>query len=289
MKTIKRSFVLGHEWLYYKIYCGVHTADMVLKEVIAPLTAELLEKELISQWFFVRYRDPDPHLRLRFKLNGTKQIVTIIQRFNYYTSPYLEERLIWKIQTDTYVREFERYGINTMEFSEQFFYYDSELIINALSSIEDEEFYFLFVLKCVDGFLDEFKLNYNEKLNFYRQNSLAYKEEFNVEKRTKLSLIKKYRSLRQRVQEIMDENISASNNGTLMEILEYRNQEIATLTKSVMKCVKTTKSEIKISDLLESYVHMFVNRAFRDKQRFYEMVVFEFLFNYHKSRRNENH
>ena len=44
----------------------------------------------------------------------------------------LEQDVIWKIQTETYQREIERYGENTIENSETLFWHDSELILKYL-------------------------------------------------------------------------------------------------------------------------------------------------------------
>jgi thiopeptide-type bacteriocin biosynthesis protein len=53
----------------------------------------------------------------------------------------LEQNSVWKIQTDTYQREIERYG-KTIEDSETLFWHDSEMILHYLvlkSSFEKEE------------------------------------------------------------------------------------------------------------------------------------------------------
>ncbi len=58
----KRSFIPGSEWIYYKIYCGVKTADKILTETIKPLVEQLKMLNLIEKWFFIRYSDPDTHI-----------------------------------------------------------------------------------------------------------------------------------------------------------------------------------------------------------------------------------
>lgn len=40
---LKRTFFIGDEWLYYKVYCGVKTADIILAEVVKPLTEEFIK------------------------------------------------------------------------------------------------------------------------------------------------------------------------------------------------------------------------------------------------------
>lgn len=281
---IKRTFLLGEEWLYYKVYCGVRTADNILVELVAPLCQKLFENGLINSWFYIRYGDPDPHLRLRFKLTNTDNLVAVILEFNRLALPYMNDLLIWNIQTDTYVRELERYGSNTMELSEDLFFYESIFLLQTLSHIKNDELYFFFVLKAVDDFVSLFKMNESEKLKFYRSNATAYKNEFNVRKTTKMSLDKKYRASRELFFSIMSNKVSESIDKDLVSVLLHRNESIKPLANSLLKTYKSNTLEIELIDILTSYIHMFVNRAFRDRQRFYEMVVYDFLVRYQNSK-----
>ncbi|MBK8235540.1 MAG: thiopeptide-type bacteriocin biosynthesis protein [Deltaproteobacteria bacterium] len=57
----------GGPWLYLKLYTGTGVADRLLREVIAPIVHEAREQAIIGRWFFLRYRDPVPHLRVRMR------------------------------------------------------------------------------------------------------------------------------------------------------------------------------------------------------------------------------
>jgi len=274
---IKRTFLLGEEWLYYKIYCGVRTADTILVELVAPLCQNLFENGLIKSWFFIRYGDPDPHLRLRFKLTKAVNLGAVIKEFNLFAQPYVNDRLIWNIQTDTYVRELERYGSNTMELSEDLFFYESDFLLQTLSHIKNDELYFFFVVRAVDDFVSLFKMNESEKLKFYQDNASAYKNEFNVRKTTKMSLDKKYRGSRELFLTFMSNKLSDLVDKDLVSVLRKRNERIKPLADLLLKTYKSNTLEIELIDILTSYVHMLVNRAFRDQQRFYEMLVYDFL------------
>src|SRR5262249_46206428 len=59
--AVRRRFAPGSEWTYAKLYCGRAAADRLLAEQIAPLAG------IADQWFFIRYEDPDFHLRVRFR------------------------------------------------------------------------------------------------------------------------------------------------------------------------------------------------------------------------------
>jgi hypothetical protein len=41
---MKRDFCIGSEWLYYKLYTGVKTADLILLEKLYSVILELKEK-----------------------------------------------------------------------------------------------------------------------------------------------------------------------------------------------------------------------------------------------------
>ena len=49
--NIKRSFVLGDEWTFFKIYTGIRVADDILVNKILPLMNNWLGKGYINQWF----------------------------------------------------------------------------------------------------------------------------------------------------------------------------------------------------------------------------------------------
>ena len=74
----KRNFILGSNWLYFKIYTGYKTADFLLTDIIHPIVQNLQRQNLISHWFFIRYNDPDFHIRIRFYISDTQQINKIL-------------------------------------------------------------------------------------------------------------------------------------------------------------------------------------------------------------------
>ena len=138
-KPPPRKFVLGDEWLYYKLYCGAKTADQLLKEVVGPAVESLYAQELIDKWFFIRYKDDDYHLRLRFHANKSENTGKIIALFREKSEYFLHNQLLWRVQTDTYQRELERYGYHTIECAESLFCVNSEMVLDYLSTEEEDE------------------------------------------------------------------------------------------------------------------------------------------------------
>lgn len=100
-----RRFAPGSEWLYAKLYGSRTTADAVLAGLIGAL--DLTETET---WFFIRYADPEPHLRLRIRGEPRRLWAQLLPRLHEATAPALDDGRLYRVVLDTYEREVERFG-----------------------------------------------------------------------------------------------------------------------------------------------------------------------------------
>lgn len=279
---VKRRFILGDEWLYYKVYCGERTADLILSETILPLKNSLIEQGWVSKWFFIRYHDPDFHLRMRFLLTDRNHIGQVIETIRNALSTYIDNDVIWSIKTDTYAREIERYGSNTIVSSETLFYYESELLLDVLEMVEDDNLYAIFVMKIMDNILTSFGYNLEEKVLITRSNKEGYWKEFEGNKVLTKGLDKKYRGIKSDLISFLlpGNNIEAYKplDNRIHAWFEKADPEIK---KTI--AILTKDKEVSKESLAASYIHMLVNRAFRSKQRFYELVCYDFLNKYYNT------
>jgi thiopeptide-type bacteriocin biosynthesis protein len=279
---MQSKFILGDEWIYYKLYCGKKTADTILVEIIKPLVEKLLKENTIDKWFFIRYNDPHNHLRIRFHCKDQSKIGIVIDAFNQAVAYHVNNDFIWKLETATYQREIERYGKNTIAESESLFFYDSIASINALSLIEDDELLFLFVLKSIEAFLTVFEYDLKTKISFAKQNSNYFKKEFNADKYLSKQLNVKYQKLRKKVESFMALKESEDYN-SLLEILRVKNKNLELIKNHILQLHRNNTLEVSLDSLLSSYIHITVNRQFRDKQRLFELLCYDFLFRYYNS------
>lgn len=290
-KKIQRNFIIGDNWLYFKIYTGTKTADSILIEIIKPIAASLFEEKIIDKWFFIRYGDPKHHLRVRFHSNNTNNIGIVISKFLPYFKDLTNQDLIWKIQIDTYQREIERYGENTIEISESIFFYDSILIVNALDIIgrEDEELRWLFALRVIDNLLNNFKYTIDDKLFLIENLKKGLGSEFGTNKDLNKQIDFKYRNYRYIIDEIItledDEN---SEYYKIINIIANFNINIIPLVNTILNYNHSNKLMLDLNKLLSSYIHMSMVRLFKSKNRMHEMVIYDFLFRYYKSNKARN-
>ncbi len=128
-----RTYPPGSEWLYLKLYCGPASADRLLVE-LEPLLRRTQAEGLWDRWHFVRYRDPDHHLRLRFHGHPLRLLAELLPHFHKHLEEHLAQGLLWKWQVDTFEPEWERYGGSLgFALAEGWFFEDSQLILNLLA------------------------------------------------------------------------------------------------------------------------------------------------------------
>jgi thiopeptide-type bacteriocin biosynthesis protein len=281
MTDIQRTFTPGDHWLFLKIYTGFKTADQLITEVIAPLANQLLNNQVISKWFFIRYSDPELHLRLRFLLTDANKVGIPIVMFNQALQEHIQNGLVWKVQIDTYQREIERYGAATMELSESLFFYDSVYFAEILRVIHGEEtemLRWLSSLASVDALLNDFSFDLPKKVGFITMVKENFTREFGLEN-SRSQLSDKYRTHRKAIEEVI--NTTDEKYQDIHIILEARSISLTLIATKIMQYIE--KGE-KLYSLLSIYTHMMMNRWFRSKQRMHEAVVYDFLLKFYKSK-----
>lgn len=283
MRDFQRSFIIGNEWVYYKIYTGPKTADLLLTDFIKPIAEKLLQKKIIKKWFFIRYADPKFHLRVRFQITNSKNVEKVIKAIYKSSKLFFNEGLIWKIQLDTYHREVERYGENTMSDAETLFYFDSEMIVNLLELINDseegEELRWLFAIRTIDNFLSDFDYSEDEKYILLEQLKINFCNEFHMNSFLKKQLDKKYSTHQKKISGFLE--YSKESNIHLEPLLEIIKIKSSRCLSTVENIKKAHDSE-QLNSFIGSQIHMIMNRMFRSKNRLHELVIYYFLYKYYK-------
>ncbi len=286
---LSRSFPPGSEWLYAKFYTGTATADGVLRDVVAPLVRKVLDVGAADRWFFIRYGDPDWHLRLRFHGDPEKLHADVLPALHAAVNPLLEDGRLWRAQLDTYEREVERYGgADGIALAEQIFHVDSEAVLKMVELLEpgdeglDERW--RLALRGIDALLNDFGFDLNTKLAMMKQARESFGKEFRADKNLESQLSDKFRKERKNLESLLrpdhDEDDPLSPG---FEILQRRSEQFAPIIAELKACEQAGKLLVPLTDLALSYVHMHVNRLLRSAQRQQELVLYDFLVRLYKS------
>lgn len=280
-----RSFALGSEWTYLKVYCGPKWAERILTEYLRPCLLELEATELVAEWFFVRYADPRPHLRLRLRHRPEPATVaTIVSRLHQALAGLQQARVVQALQYDTYHRELERYGAAPISFSETVFGHDSRAVLqflDLLSGDAGERYRWLFALRGVDQLLTDFGLSLPEKAALAVQSQQDFFAEFNGNATLTRRLNDKYREVSR---ELTDFLHGAEQEPELVEAVRAfatRSAAIQIAVQDLVAAHPTLDVGAAVRRLLPSYLHMFLNRMFLANQRLHELVVYHYLVKYY--------
>ncbi|MFA8451731.1 MAG: thiopeptide-type bacteriocin biosynthesis protein [Bacteroidales bacterium] len=286
--NISRSYIPGDQWVYFKLYCGPKTGDKILVNVIREVSETLLKSQKIHRWFFIRYSDPDFHIRVRFNFTQKEAISDIITMMTESLEYFVKENLVWKVVIDTYQREIERYGLNTMDEAETIFYHDSQMIVDFLEMIEGEDgerYRWLFSLRAMDAILSDFHLDTESKMEVMFRISQSFGKEHNKDEQLARQLSKKFREEKKAIQDILNpEKDEESEMKPALDLIQQKSEKVKEPIKQIIKIRNESKLIVQFDDLISSYLHMFNNRLFRSKNRIHEMVVYDFLFRVLKSR-----
>lgn len=274
-QKLKRNFIPGDEWVYYKFYCGINISETLITQAIYPLCKQLQEQNIIDQWFFIRYADPKHHIRLRMKLINGKNLSDISSKVKFYLNPLLSGNIVSKIQIDTYQREIERYFPDTMEFAEKLFYYDSVLISSLLNKNPSPSDFWKLAIFNIHTLLNDFDFSVNEKFSlmtalkegFYAEHKLGGRSN----KHARKIINEKYRKLKDEIESVL------GRKDELIIKTERLFSNRSTQNKVVVEQIKTTLDSMQLRQFLSSIIHMTLNRLFSSKQRLNETIVYDFL------------
>ncbi|WP_419489420.1 thiopeptide-type bacteriocin biosynthesis protein [Chryseobacterium bernardetii] len=269
---MKRKFIPGSEWLYVKIYTGVKTADIILEEALIPLLQQLHKQNLIKKWFFIRYNDPGIHLRLRFELSDLKYFNKVLLLINDYLEQYINSGEISEFILDTYQREIERYGEETMEEAEFLFWKSSESILYEYIHFDDEE-KIIISLYYIDQILEYLGSTIQERVNWIKSSNHTFKQEFNADKNLNNQLDKKYRTFIDKYLGFLESDDYAPFRDFILDNIND--------SKEILQHIKHHSNSLQ--SFFSSVFHMHINRMFISNQRLFEMIIYDYLFRYYKT------
>jgi lantibiotic biosynthesis protein len=126
-----RAHLPGGEWLYAKLYCGRTRHDEILGGHLPGLIERVASD--VDRWFFIRYADPLPHLRLRF--HGEPAILSgvVLPMLHRWAAGLCTAGFAGRLTLDAYEPEVTRYGgPDALETAERAFAADSDAVLAQL-------------------------------------------------------------------------------------------------------------------------------------------------------------
>ncbi|QXV63903.1 lantibiotic dehydratase [Mucilaginibacter sp. 21P] len=275
-----RNMMPGGEWLYFKLYCHTARANEIIVEHLLPVINALLDEEKINQWFFVRYLDPDFHLRLRVKCNGNNE-GAIFAQITKVLNQLVGVNAMSNYQVSIYEREIERYSAGLIEYFEDIFYHSSQYVCDYLNQtlIDGLDLdYDIFAFISTQNIIRVFNLDGDELIAFLSQVCDNFSKEFKIEESQKHRLDTKFRSFRKRLDDLLH------TPGDDLNLLCYgvANTSLVGSIQQLLAVIWAERSDLKLKWLAD-IVHMHLNRIFVEDSRRQEYIIYFLLFKYEKA------
>jgi thiopeptide-type bacteriocin biosynthesis protein len=286
---VVRRFPPGSEWLYAKLYTGAATADGVLREVVRPVTEAALRCGAADGWFFIRYGDPDWHLRLRLHGEPGRLQEEVWPALRAAAAPLLDDGRLWRVQLDTYEREVERYGGDEgIVLAERLFQADSEAVLEMVELYPEDargDARWRLALCGMDHLLADLGFDLARRREVLGRLRAAFAAEFHMDGNVRRQLGDRYRQERAALEALLGPGEGAE--GVLapgLLVLSRRSRHWAAVMAALRDRDAAAPLSPPLTEVAVSYLHMHANRVLRSAQRVQELVLYDFLSRLYESR-----
>jgi thiopeptide-type bacteriocin biosynthesis protein len=288
-QPIARRFPPGSDWLYAKLYCGCVTADQLLRDVVRPVSQAALRSGAANGWFFIRYGDPEWHLRVRFHGDPDRLRAAVLPALQSAAAGFLKDGRVWRMQLDTYEREVERYGgARGIVVAERLFQVESEATLALLDLLAEDargDLRWRLALLGIDRFLGDLDFDWRTRRDLLARMRTAFAREFRVDAKAKGQLGDRYRKERKELESLLDESgVEAEILRQGLIVLRQRSQHLAAVVAELRARERAGTLSLSLAEMVPSYVHMQMNRLLQSAARVHELVLYDFLARYYETR-----
>jgi thiopeptide-type bacteriocin biosynthesis protein len=262
----------------------------MLGEIFAPLIREAVASGAADRWFFIRYADPDWHVRLRFHGRPERLHAEVLPALQAAASPLLNDGRLRRLQFDTYEREVERYGgPEGIEIAERFFHADSDAVLEIMALLDPEDEgldeRWRMTLRGIDALLTDCGFDLASKYALFQQMPKGLAEMLRVNTDLRSELSEKFRRARRSLEELLDPACDQKSRlSPGFEILRQRSERMGPIVADLKASAEAGRLLVSYEDFVMSCVHMHANRLLRSAHREQELVIYDFLSRLYRSR-----
>jgi lantibiotic biosynthesis protein len=280
-------FSPGGEWLYAKIYASPRNLDRILVEAVAPAIRALKQTNLAKHWFFIRYWDPQPHLRVRLHGPPQRMRSEAWRNLEQALRPYLDRGDIRTVQLDTYERETERYGgPEAIQAAEQFFTADSDLAVSLLEldpgrAADKRE---QLAVASISFMLNDFGFAMSDRVAWSRTVRDALVADLGLGRDAMIGFGHGFRHAKgslERLIDVVDDGTRADAGQAwhepVREALHRRSPETVAFAATLRRLERAGRLTASVPGIIASLAHMSVNRLVPRSPRHVEAAILDVL------------
>jgi class I lanthipeptide synthase len=277
---VRRTFAPGSQWLYLKVYTGTASADRILSDTVGPVIGRLRHTGVVDHWFFLRYADPEHHLRLRLHGEPAALREHALPALTDALAPHLGDGTIWKVALDTYHREIERYGGDAgIELAEQIHAADSKAVLDVLGMLDFDDgpdARWKLCLYATDRLLADAGLDIAQRRDWVKDGAAGYRPEYPNAPNLDSGVGQRWRRERADVSALLDDT-GEHPYEPARQVFRRRSEELAPLLAELADRSARGLLTQTVPQLLHSFSHLHAIRLLRSAARTHELILLGFL------------
>ena len=261
----------GSEWLFVKLYGGRTFEDDLIAGVIRSFAEQAISSEMAEEWFFLRYSDPDSHIRLRFRGDPKRLTKELYPAICDWATELIQKELCLRFAFDAYEREVERYGgLAAARAAEALFFADSRSVAEILDELNAKQKQLdktSIAVLSVDELLGSMGLDEATRVSWY-----------DMQVRNRKGLSAEYRKRKISLRSMLGDPervLRQTGAGAVAEALARRGQAVIDVRKQLAEIESRCELTRSIPTLCKSFVHLHLNRLL-GVDGFAERQVLEF-------------
>ncbi|MCP2008669.1 thiopeptide-type bacteriocin biosynthesis protein [Duganella sp. HSC-15S17] len=266
--------------IYVKLYMAPGAFDAFLEQIYTGLMRDADLATRLRGWFFIRYADPDHHIRLRLASDDASYGF-VMERLMAWLTPYWRQRVVDTYRFDLYTPEYARYkGPRLTALSERLFGQDSILACQVLKVRNEQAGAFATLhslIFAVDRLLADAGLDYRASHALLASLAQGFSHEFGVDKKRHAGMGMAFRKEAGNI-----ENILLGNDQSLPWLgaldafwRDQRHQRVGLMRECRRQLVSQGESW-EANEFLKSHVHMSCNRLVSGS-RPWELRLYHYL------------
>jgi class I lanthipeptide synthase len=249
----------GSDWLFVKLYCPSQTEDDVIAESMRVFSGNAIAAGLAESSFFIRYSDPDSHIRLRFHGSADRLTSQLYPQLCEWAAGLAAKGLCLKFVFDTYERELERFGgPEGMSVAEAIFAADSRAAAELLRCLKvngwTQDHTTLLVLT-MDDLLDGLGLDAAARLRWYRTQTTAGAPDIGADYRRRKNV------LRSMLADPAQFLATQPGGAQIASILSVRRDAVTPLGDRLRELAGRGVLGRTLETLCSSFLHLHINRV----------------------------
>lgn len=284
--TVQRSFRPGSRCLYVKLYCGVSTADHVLRDVVAPVVRGAIASGDAEKWFFIRYNDPDPHLRVRLFGDPARLAANVLPALERAIEPLAAIGAVRKVLLDTYERELERYGGDAgIELCEDIFHVDSDAVLGIVELLDGDagaDARWRLAVRGSESLLAALGISPEARAKIWTDARESLGREHDADTRFYGQVGDSFKRERAALESVLVAHTDDHDLAPGLDLLDERDRRLAPIGELLRARDAAGELTPRLHELAWSLVHMHVNRLLHASQRAQELVIYDFLRRLHE-------